>query len=82
MRGDRCSWQFSFRREGQKRLGIKALHRELIFLDLSADSVGIQNPKPVSSIDSVQTLSNAEGPKIQNRLGEVGGSILSAKMTR
>jgi hypothetical protein len=40
-----------------------AAHREVI-LDLSGDSVGIQNPKPVPSIDSGQALSNAEGSKI------------------
>jgi hypothetical protein len=33
MVGSSCSWQFSFRREGQKRLGIKALHRELEQVD-------------------------------------------------
>jgi hypothetical protein len=41
----------------KSELEFKAAHRELISR-LSADSVGIQNPKPV--------LSNAEGSKIQN----------------
>jgi hypothetical protein len=31
--GSSCSWQLSFRREGQKRTRIKALHRELEQVD-------------------------------------------------
>jgi hypothetical protein len=33
MVGSSRSWQFSFRREGQSELGIKALHRELEQID-------------------------------------------------
>jgi hypothetical protein len=67
----------------KSELEFKAAHRQVIFR-LSADSVGIQNPKPVPSIDSGQALSNAEGSKIQNRFnsrGEAGIWPLNAQRT-
>ena len=33
MVGSSCSWQFSFRREGQNRTRLRALHRELEQVD-------------------------------------------------
>jgi len=38
----------------KRELGFRAAHREVIFLDLSADSVGIQNPKSKIQIDWVK----------------------------
>jgi hypothetical protein len=61
-----CSCRDVARFKNVSRARTRSAASRTDFSDLSADWAGIQNPKPVPSIDSGQALSNAEGSRIQD----------------